>query len=248
MRPREVIEDSTSDLAVRIRRLRKSKCSVYAKAPARAHLRIELKIPAIVRRKIDRLLIINPLLANVASLWRQQARAARAISRKAEIRQIEHRHVAHVKSRIEKMEEFALFIEHAAAKFDAPIRIGDVAARYAGALHAVILAIAAAGVVLHPKLGVLIHHKIYVGLLLIVFQIDFDMLRTRSFTAAAHCIDIAEKLDDAVLLVVCSAIGGDEVVLRIHRYVATSLRQKAVFLDIICYKLDVLDLCARTTC
>ena len=74
------------------------------------------------------------------------------------------------------------------------------------------------------------------------------MLRTRSFTAAAHCIDVAEKLDGAVLLVVCSAIGGDKVVLRIHRYVATGLRQKAVFLDIICYKLDVLDLCARTTC
>ena len=77
------------------------------------------------------------------------------------------------------MEEFALFIKHAATKFNPPIGIGDIATRYAGALHAVIFAIAAAGVVLHPKLGVLVHHKIYVGLLLIVFQIDFDMLRTR---------------------------------------------------------------------
>ena len=111
------------------------------------------------------------------------------------------------------MEEFALFIKHAAAKFDAPIRIGDVAARYAGALHAVILAVAAAGVVLHPKLGVLIHHKIYVGLLLVVFQIDFDVFGAGGFAAAAHRIDVAEKLDDAVLLVVCSAIGGDKVVL-----------------------------------
>ena len=146
------------------------------------------------------------------------------------------------------MEKFTLFIEHATTKFDAPIGIGNVAARYAGALHAVIFAVAAAGVVLHPKLGVLVHHKIYVGLLLVVFQIDFDMLCTRSFAATAHRIDVTKKLDDAVLLVVCSVIGGDEVVLRIHRYVATSLRQKAVFLDIICYKLDILDLCARTTC
>ena len=74
------------------------------------------------------------------------------------------------------------------------------------------------------------------------------MLRARGLAATAHRIDVAEKLDDAVLLVVCSAIGGYKVVLRIHRYVATSLRQKAVFLDIICYKLDVLDLRARTTC
>ena len=146
------------------------------------------------------------------------------------------------------MEEFASFIEHAATKFNAPIGIGNVAARYAGALHAVILAVAAAGVVLHPKLGVLVHHKIYVGLLLIAFQIDFDIFGAGGFAAAAHRIDVTKKLNDAVLLVVCSAIGGDEVVLRIHRYVATSLRQKAVFLDIICYKLDVLDLCARTTC
>ena len=146
------------------------------------------------------------------------------------------------------MEEFALFIEHAATKFDAPIGIGDVAARYAGALHAVILAVAAAGVVLHPKLGVLIHHKIYVGFLLVVFQIDFDVLRARSFAAAAHRIDVTKKLNDAVLLVIGGAIGGDEVVLRIHRYVAARLCQKAVFLDIICYKLDVLDLRARTTC
>ena len=207
-----------------------------------------MKIPAIVRREIDRLLIINPFLADVARLGRQQARAARAVSREAEIRQIEHRHITHVKSRIKKMEEFALFIEHAAAKFNTPIGIGDIAARYARALHAVILAVAAAGVVLHPKLGVLVHHKIYVGLLLIVFQIDFDMLRTRGLATTAHRIDVTKKLDDAVLLVVCSAIGGDKVVLRIHCYVSASRRHRALFIDVIGYELDVLNLRAHAAC
>ena len=110
LRSREVIENSASNLAVRIRRLRKSKCPVYAKAPSAAHLRIELKIPAIVRRKIDRLLVVNPFLADVAGLGRQRARATRTVGREAEIRQIEHRHITYVKSWIKKMEEFALFI------------------------------------------------------------------------------------------------------------------------------------------
>ena len=99
---------------------------------------------------------------------------------------------------------------------------------------------------MHPKLGVLVHHKIYVGFLLIVFQIDFDIFGAGGLAAAAHCIDVAEKLDRAVLLVVGGAIGGDEVVLRIYRYVSARLRHKALFIDAIGYELDVLDLRART--